>query len=158
MPPAFDHEKLDWPRSPRIRSRLRNGPSTESSPCLDDGRVRWESDSATRQKDRTCCALQEKVGKGPGEAKRLSFSKVRAEAPNGELKVELRGGNVALIDLKKDDVGIKLKQDNVERKNAFNSSARSTGHQTAVTSRSGVKVRCLSANTSLRIRSSRPRN
>ncbi len=104
--------------------------------ALNNCRVRLESDSAAWL-----------VEADQRLTKRLSFSKVRAEAPNGEIKVELRGGNVTLIDLKKDNVEIKLKQDGVESRNTP-SSAQSTGHRTTVTSGSGVYVRCLFANTS----------
>ncbi len=107
---AFEHKKPDWPR-----------PDCKKWPfnriiALDDGRVRLESDSVawlvkadqrltpTQPGKTTKPALQEKVGQGPSEAKRLSFSKVRAEVPNGELKVELCGGAVTLIDLKSDNV------------------------------------------------------
>ncbi len=111
--PAFDHEKVAAGLSTLAKEKVtaRKWPFERVIP-LDDGRVRLESDQAawiveadqrltpSRPGRKSEPAAPEKTGRGPGDSKRLNFAQVRAEAPSGELKVELRGGNVFLLDVK----------------------------------------------------------
>ena len=130
--PAFDHEKVAAALSELTKNKVtpKKWPFTRAIP-LEDGRVRLESDTAawiveanqrltpSQPGPKSEAPSVVKTGRGPGESKRLSSSKVRAESPNGELKVELRGGNVVLVDLKKGNLETKLTQDGVEGKDAF---------------------------------------
>ena len=63
--------------------------------------------------------MPEKTSKGPGESKRLSSSKVRAESPTGDHKVVLRDGNVILVDLKKSNTETQLTPDGAEGKDGW---------------------------------------
>ena len=130
--PAFDHEKVAAALSEQTKAKVtaKKWPFSRVVP-LEDGRVRLESDTAAwvveadqrltpgQPGPKVEAPAPEKTGKGPGESKRLSASKVRAESPNGELKVELRGGNVILIDLKKGNAETKLTLDGLEGKDGF---------------------------------------
>lgn len=130
--PAFDHDKVAAALSEITKTKVTPGkwPFSRAIP-LDDGRVRLEGETQawvveanqrltpTPPGRKSEAPTTEKTGKGPGESKRLTSSKVRAESPNGELKVELRGGNVVLIDLRKGNAETKLTQDGVEGKDGF---------------------------------------
>lgn len=130
--PAFDHDRVAAGLSTLTASRVtaKKWPFDRVIP-LDDGRIRLESDRAawlveadwrltpTLPGKKTEPAQPEKTGKGPGESKRLSFTKVRAESPDGEHKVELRTGNVVLINLKKGNTETRLTTDGVEGKDGF---------------------------------------
>ena len=130
--PAFDHEKVAKALSELTKGKVsaKKWPFSRLIP-LDDGRLRLESDSEawvveTDQRltpapvgPKSQASSPEKTGKGPGESKRLTSSKVRAESPNGELKVELRGGNVILVDVKKAGTETRLSQDGVEGQDGF---------------------------------------
>ena len=130
--PAFDHEKLAAALSEQTKTKVtaKKWPFNRVVP-LEDGRIRLESDTVawvveanqslkpSEPGPKVDAAAPEKTGRGPGESKRLSSSKVRAESPDGALKVELRGGNVILIDLKKGNAETVLTQDGVEGKDAF---------------------------------------
>lgn len=130
--PAFDHEKV----TAELTELTKNKVTAKKWPfsrvvALDDGRVRLESDTEawiveanqrltpSQPGKKSDAAMPEKTGKGPGESKRLSSSKVRAESPTSEHKVELRGGNVVLIDLKKPNAEIRLTQDGIEGKDGW---------------------------------------
>ena len=130
--PAFEHEKVAAALSEQMKTKVtaKKWPFTRVIP-LEDGRVRLESENEawiveanqrvtpSQLGPKSEAPTPEKTGRGPGESKRLSSSKVRAESPDGELKVELRGGNVILVDLKKGNLETKLTQDGVEGKDAF---------------------------------------
>jgi dipeptidyl aminopeptidase/acylaminoacyl peptidase len=130
--PAFDHEKVAAALSEQTKTKVsaKKWPFIRAIP-LEDGRVRLESDTAawiveadqrltpSQPGPKGAAPSPEKTGKAPGESKRLSSSKVSAESPNGDHKVELRGGNVTLIYLKKGSSETKLTQDGVEGKDAF---------------------------------------
>ena len=130
--PAFDHEKVAAALSEQTKAKVtaKKWPFSRVVP-LEDGRVRLENDTVAwvveadqrltpgQPGPKVEAPAPEKTGKGPGESKRLSASKVRAESPNGELKVELRGGNVILIDLKKGNAETKITLDGVEGKDGF---------------------------------------
>ncbi len=130
--PAFDHEKV----AAALIELTKNKVTSKKWPftrviALDDGRVRLESDTEawvveanqrltpSQPGKKTDDATPEKSSKGPGESKRLSSSKVRAESPTGEHKVELRGGDVVLIDLKKANTETRLTQDGIEGKDGW---------------------------------------
>ena len=130
--PAFDHDKV----AASLTELTKHKVTAKKWPfgrviALDDGRVRLESDgeawvveadqrlTPTQPGKKSEVAAPEKTGKGPGESRRLSFSRQKAESPTGEHKVELRGGNVILVALKKADAETKLTQDGVEGKDAF---------------------------------------
>ena len=130
--PAFDHEKVAAALTELIKNKLtaKKWPFTRVI-ALDDGRVRLESDTEawvveanqrltpSQPGKKTDAATPEKSSKGPGESKRVSSSKVRPESPTGEHKVELRGGNVVLIDLKKANAETRLTQDGIEGKDGW---------------------------------------
>ena len=130
--PAFDHDKVSATLSELTKTKVtaKKWPFSRVV-ALDDGRVRLESDSEawvveTNQRltpatpgKKTEPASPEKTGKGPGESRRLSFTRQGAESPTGEHKVELRGGNVVLVDLKKANVETRLTQDGVEGKDGW---------------------------------------
>ncbi len=130
--PAFDHEKVAAALSELTKANItpKKWPFTRVI-ASDDGRVRLESDSAAwvveasqrvtsaQPGKKTDPAVAEKTGKGPGESHRLSFSRLRAESPTREHKVELRGGNVVLIDLKKSSTETQLTRDGVDGKDGW---------------------------------------
>jgi dipeptidyl aminopeptidase/acylaminoacyl peptidase len=130
--PAFDHEKVAATLSELTRSQVtpRKWPFNRVI-VLDDGRVRLESDSAawvveanqsltpTQAGKKSDSATTVRTNRGPGESRRLSSSSLRAESPTKSHKVELRGGNVVLIDLKKDNTETKLTADGIEGKEAW---------------------------------------
>jgi dipeptidyl aminopeptidase/acylaminoacyl peptidase len=130
--PAFDHEKMATALTELTKNKVtaKKWPFTRVI-ALDDGRVRLESDTEawvveanqrltpSQPGKKTDAATPEKSSKGPGESKRLSSSKVRAESPTGEHKVELHGGNVVLIDLKKANTETRLTQDGIEGKDGW---------------------------------------
>ena len=130
--PAFDHDKV----AAGLAELTKNKVTSKKWPfnsviALDDGRIRLESDtsawiieadqrlSPSQPGKKSDPATPEKTSKGPGESRRLSFSRQRAESPNGEHKVELRGGNVILVDLKKTNAETKLTLDGVEGKDGW---------------------------------------
>ena len=124
----------------------------------DDGRVRLESDSAAwvveasqrvtsaQPGKKTDPAVAEKTGKGPGESHRLSFSRLRAESPTREHKVELRGGNVVLIDLK--NPAPRPSSPGMASTARMDGSVPSAGRLTDGISHFGANARCPCANTS----------
>ena len=130
--PAFEPEKVAAALSELTKNKVtaKKWPFTRVI-ALDDGRIRLESDTEAwvveaNQKltpsqpgKKSDAATPEKTSKGPGESKRLTSSKVRAESPTGEHKVELRGGNVVLIELKKANAEIRLTQDGIEGKDGW---------------------------------------
>jgi dipeptidyl-peptidase-4 len=130
--PAFDHDKVAAALSASSQSKVtpKKWPFARIVP-LDDGRVRLENDNEawiveadqrltpTQVGPKAAVASPEKTGKGPGESKRLSFSKVGPESPDGAFKVELRAGNVVLVDLKKAAAEMKLTRDGVEGKDGW---------------------------------------
>jgi dipeptidyl aminopeptidase/acylaminoacyl peptidase len=130
--PAFDHEKVAAVLSELTKNKVtaKKWPFSRVI-ALDDGRVRLESDTAawvveadqrltpSQPGKKSDPATTEKTSKGPGETKRTSSSKVRAESPTGEHKVELRGGNVILVDLKKANIETQLTQDGIEGKDGW---------------------------------------
>ncbi len=112
--PAFDHEKVAAGLSTLTKEKITGKKwPFDRVVALDDGRVRLESDQAawiveTDQRltpsqpgRRSEAATPEKTGRGPGESKRLGFSKVGEASPSGDHKVELREGNVYLVDTRK---------------------------------------------------------
>ena len=130
--PAFDHQKTAAVLSVLTKRTVtsRKWPFTQVIP-LDDGRIRLEADDAawiieTSQRltavptaAKLPAATQERTGRGPGESKRLSHSKVGGESPGGEFKVELRDGNVILLEHKKGGAETKLTQDGVAGKDGW---------------------------------------
>jgi dienelactone hydrolase len=124
--PAFDHQKVAAVLSNLTKRTItpRKWPFTHVI-ALDDGRLRLEAEDTawildTNQRltavavgKKMEAATTEKTGRGPGESKRLSFSKMGAESPTGDFKVELRAGNVVLIERKNADTETKLTQDGV---------------------------------------------
>ena len=112
--PAFDHEKVAATLAELTRTKVtpRKWPFSRVL-ALDDGRVRLEADDAawiveadqritpaTPGKKPEPAAIA-KVNKGPGSSHRLSASRQQAESPTGGKRVELRAGNVVLIDIAK---------------------------------------------------------
>lgn len=130
--PAFDHEKVAAALTELTKNKVtsKQWPFTRVI-ALDDGRVRLESVTEawvveadqrltpSKLGKKSDAALPEKTNKGPGESKRLSSSKVRAESPNGDHKVVLRDGNVILVDLKKSNTETQLTQDGLEGKDGW---------------------------------------
>ncbi len=124
--PAFDHQKVAAILSVLTKRTVtpRKWPFAYVI-ALDDGRLRLEAEDnawilETNQRltavavgKKTEAATPERTGKGPGGSKRLSFSKTGAESPTGEFKVELRAGNVVLIERKKSDTETELTRDGV---------------------------------------------
>lgn len=129
--PAFDHDKVAAAFSEITKAKVtaRKWPFSRIIP-LDDGRVRLESESEawhveanqrltpTQVGPKIEAPAPEKTGRAPGESKRLTFSKVRPESPTGDHRVELRGGNVFLVNLRQPGE-TKLTQDAIEGKDAF---------------------------------------
>ena len=130
--PAFDHEKVAATLSELTRSKVtpQKWPFSRVI-VLDDGRVRLESDNAawiveanqrltpTPPGKKSDSATTVRTNRGPGESRRLSSSRQRAESPTGEHRVELRGGNVVLIDLKKANAETKLTHDAIAGKEVW---------------------------------------
>ena len=100
--PAFDHDKV----AASLTELTKNKVTAKKWPfarviALDDGRVRLEADgdawvveanqrlTPTQPGKKSEPSSPEKTGKGPGESRRLSFSRQRAESPTGDHKVEL---------------------------------------------------------------------
>ncbi len=130
--PAFDHEKVAAALSELTKNKVtsKKWPFSRVH-ALDDGRVRLESDgeawiveanqrlTPTQPGKKSDAATPEKTGKGPGESRRLSYSRQQAESPSGERRVELRGGNVFLIETRNGNRETKLTQDGVEGKDGW---------------------------------------
>jgi dipeptidyl aminopeptidase/acylaminoacyl peptidase len=129
--PAFDHEKIATALADLTKEKVtpRKWPF-DRVVALDDGRVRLESDKAAwvvgadqsllpvAVGRKVEAAVAEKTGRAPGESKRLSFSKVRAESPSGSHRVELRGGNVILVEVRSAKA-VPLTSDGIEGKDGW---------------------------------------
>ena len=130
--PAFDHEKVAASLSELTRSKVtaKNWPFKRVIP-LEDGRARLESDnvawiverdqriSPAQAVTKTEPAAPVRTGRGPGESRRISFSRQRPESPTGQHRVEIRGGNVILVALKQPNGETRLTQDGVEGKDGW---------------------------------------
>ena len=130
--PAFDHERVATALSELTKNKVtaKKWPFNQVV-ALDDGRVRLESENEawiieanqrltpTQAGRKSDAAIPEKTGKGPGESRRLSFSRQRPDSPSGGHKVEVRGGNVFLIDTHDGNRETKLTQDDIEGKDGW---------------------------------------
>ena len=130
--PAFDHQKVAAVLSNLTKRTVtpRKWPFTQVIP-QDDGRLRLEGDDAAWVMDanqrltavptanKSAAASPERTGRGPGESKRLTSSVLGAESPGGGFKVELRAGNVVLIDRRNADAETKLTQDGIAGKDGW---------------------------------------